>query len=99
MLSIKRRARVNSILAETAKIIEKKYSIKPCGVGTAMPGGPIRELILCFDTKSVQTKQQLRELLIISAQELLRQVNEDKDIQEFLKETTFYCKKYSNYHL
>src|SRR5882762_10275059 len=71
---------VNRILAETTKIIEKKYNIKPCGVGAAMPGGPIQELTLSFDTKSIQTKEQLRELLIKSAQELLKQVYENNEI-------------------
>ena len=36
---------VNSTLAKTAKIIKEKYDIKPCGVGAAMPGGPIQELL------------------------------------------------------
>ena len=80
---------VNSISAETAKIIEKKYNIRPCGVGAAMPGGPIQELTLCFNTKFMYTKEKLRELLIMSAQEFLRQVNENNDIQKFLKERPF----------
>ena len=54
---------VNSILAKTAKIIKDKYDLKPCGEGAAMPGGPIQELTLCFDTKYPYTKDQLRELL------------------------------------
>lgn len=83
---------VNSISAKTAKMIEKKHSIKSCGVGAAMPGGPIQELSLCFDTKFINTQDQLRELLIMSAQEFLRQVNGDNDIQEFLKERPFTIK-------
>src|SRR5271154_137354 len=83
---------VNNILAKTAKIIKDKYNLKPCGEGAAMPGGPIQELTLCFDTKSIHTKEQLRELLIMSAQELLRQVNGNNDIQEFLKERPFNIK-------
>ncbi len=83
---------VNSILAKTAQTIEKKYYVKPCGVGAAMPGGPIQILTLCFDTKSIHTKEQLREVLVTSAQELLRQVNENNDIQEFLKERPFTIK-------
>ena len=55
---------VNSILAKAAKIIKDKYNIKPSGVGAAMPGGPIQEVTLCFDTKYPYTKEQLRELLI-----------------------------------
>ena len=37
-----------------------------------MPGGPIQELTLCFDTKRPHNKEQLRELLIKTANELLR---------------------------
>lgn len=80
---------VNSLLAKTAKIIKEKYNLKPCGTGTAMPGGPIQEVILCFDTKLPYTKNQLRELLIKSAEELLNQVNEDQEIQQFLKYQPF----------
>lgn len=80
---------VNNILAKTAKIIEKKYNIKPSGTGAAMPGGPIQELTLCFNTRSPNTKEQLRYLLIKSAHELQKQVIENKDIQEFLKERPF----------
>jgi hypothetical protein len=80
---------VNSLLAKTAKIIREKYNLKPCGTGTAMPGGPIQEVTLCFDTKLPYTKNQLRELLIKSAEELLNQVNEDKEIYQFLKDQPF----------
>lgn len=80
---------VNSILGKTAKIIKDKYNLKPCGEGAAMPGGPIQKLALCFDTKYPYTKEKLRELIIKTAQELLNQVNENKEIQEFIKEPPF----------
>lgn len=83
---------VNSLLAKTAKIIKEKYNLKPCGTGTAMPGGPIQELTLCFTTKHPYTKEKLRELIIKTAQELLKQVNENKEIQEFIKEPPFSIK-------
>lgn len=83
---------VNSLLARTAKIINDKYNIQPCGVGVAMPGGPIQEVTLCFDTKFPYTKEQLRQLLIKSSEELLRQVNQNKEIQEFLKVKPFTIK-------
>jgi hypothetical protein len=83
---------VNSTLAKTAKIIKDKYNLKPCGEGASMPGGPIQELTLCFDTKYPHTKEQLRELLIKTAQELLGQVNQNKEIQEFIKEPPFTIK-------
>jgi hypothetical protein len=83
---------VNRILAKTAKIIKDKHNIKSSGVGVAMPGGPIQGVTLCFDTKYPYAKDQLRELLIKSSTELLRQVNENKEIQEFLKERPFSIK-------
>ena len=48
---------VNNTLARTAKIIDKKYNINPCGAGASMPGGPIQEVTLCFDTKHPYTKE------------------------------------------
>ncbi len=83
---------VNSTLAKTAKIIKDKYNLKPCGEGVAMPGGSIQELTLCFDTKYPHNKEQLRELIIKSAQELLYQVNENKEIQDFIKTKPFTIK-------
>lgn len=83
---------VNSILAKSARIIKDKYNLKPCGEGASMPGGPIQKLALCFDTKFPYTKSQLRELLIKTAQELLNQVNGDKEIHQFIKEPPFTIK-------
>jgi hypothetical protein len=78
---------VNSILSSTAKMIKKKYKIKPCGTGASMPGGPIKELALCFDTNDQLSKQDLRKLLIECADELLAQVQLNDKIQPFLS----YC--------
>jgi hypothetical protein len=83
---------VNSILAKTAKIVKDKYNLKPSGAGAAMPGGPIQELTLCFDTKYPHTKEKLRELIIKLAHELLNQVEENNEIQEFLKYKPFKIK-------
>lgn len=77
---------INSTLATTAKIIQEKYNIRPSGVGVAMPGGPIQEVTLCFDTKYPNTKEQLRQLLLKTAQELLDQINNNKELQEFIKD-------------
>ena len=77
---------VNSTLAKTAKIIRDKYNLRPCGEGAAMPGGPIQALTLCFVTKYPYTKEWLRLLVIESAHELLKQVNENNEIQLFLYE-------------
>jgi hypothetical protein len=83
---------VNIILARTAKIIKCKYDLQPCGEGASMPGGPIQELALGFDTKQPYTKEELRELLVKTSQELLTQINENTEMQEFLKERPFTIK-------
>jgi len=80
---------VNNTLARTAEVIKNKYGLKPCGVGASMPGGPIRRLTLCFDTKNRYSKEALRNLLIQTALELLGQVNNNDDIQPFLIKQPF----------
>ena len=83
---------VNSTLARTAKIIQEKYKIKPCGSGAAMPGGPIQELVLCFDIKGPFTKEELRKLLLQCAQELCDQVTTNEEMQQFLAKPPFTIK-------
>jgi hypothetical protein len=83
---------VNRILAKTAKIIKDKYNLNPCGEGAAMPGGSVQELTLCFTTKCPYTKEKLRELIIKIAQELLTQVNKNKEIKKFIKNPPFTIK-------
>lgn len=75
---------VNQTLAKAAKIIKKKYQLQPVGEGAAMPGGPIQELTLEFDANARYTKEQLRDLLIKSAKELLEQIQTNEEIQPFL---------------
>jgi hypothetical protein len=83
---------VNSTLAKAAGSVKKKYNIDPSGEGAAMPGGPIKKLTLCFDTKDILTKNDLRKLLIHSSQELLDQINANQDIQQFLIKQPFTIK-------
>ena len=83
---------INSTLAKAAKLIQEKYNIRPSGVGVAMPGGPIQEVTLCFDTKCPNTKEQLRQLLLKTAQELLGQINNNNELQEFIKNPPFTIK-------
>jgi hypothetical protein len=83
---------VNSISAKAAIAIEDKYNLRPCGAGVSMPEGPIREITLCFNTKHPYTKEQLSTLLIKAAHELLNQVIENEEIQEFIYESPFTIK-------
>lgn len=82
----------NHILAHTAIIIKDQYNLVPCGEGVSMPGGPIQKLALCFNTKYPHTKEQLRKLIIKTAQELLNQVNTNQEIQKFIKAPPFSIK-------
>mgnify|MGYP003429451552 FL=1 len=83
---------VNQILADAAKIIRDKYCLHPCGAGAAMPGGPVRGLLLSFDTQRPHTKEELRKLLIETAHVLLNQVTQNKEIQQFIYEKPFTIK-------
>lgn len=83
---------INNILTRTAKIIKKKYHLNPCGIGVAMPGGPIQEVTLCFDTAFPKTIEQLRELLIQVAEETLTQISSSEELQKFIKPSFFTIK-------
>lgn len=84
---------VENILDQTAQTIKYKYKIQPSGEGIAMPGGPIRELALYFDTKDQLTKEQLRKLLVKCSLELVDQINANSEIQQFLKAKPFTLEK------
>ena len=83
---------VNNLLAKTANIVKIKYNLTPSGSSASMPGGPIRKLSLCFNTQYPHTQDQLRELLLKSADELVIQVNRSNEIQEYLNEPPFTIK-------
>ncbi|MGK5595557.1 MAG: hypothetical protein ACSNEK_09425, partial [Parachlamydiaceae bacterium] len=53
---------VDKTLAKGAKIIKKKYGLRPAGLGASMPGGPIRKLNLAFQVKGPLSKDELRRL-------------------------------------
>ena len=80
---------VNITLDETAKMISKKYQLRPCGAGVSMPEGPIRWLTICFDTETTTTKEDLRKLLINSAQIVVNYISSNEEIQPFLKVRPF----------
>ncbi len=69
------------ILGKTAKIIEKKYGLHPSGLGLAMPGGNLKEFIICFNTEKELKKEELRILLFKCASELLDQINANQEIR------------------
>ncbi len=83
---------VNKTLNDSAIFLKNKFNIRPCGEGASMPGGPIRNLSLCFTVTGPLPKEQLKKILIDCAQHLMQQVNENKDIQPFLEHAPFTIK-------
>lgn len=80
---------VNIVLVNSANVIERKYKIRACGSGVSMPEGPIRWLTICFDTEKTATKEELRKLLINSAQIVVDFITSNEEIQPFLKVRPF----------
>lgn len=83
---------VGKVLNNATKVIQKKYKIKASGTGISMPDGIVGHLGLAFTTKSSLSKNELRKLLVGGGQELLKQINDNKDIQPFLKTAPFTIK-------
>src|SRR6185503_14696086 len=77
---------INRTVVSAGKNIKEKYNLELNGASARVTGGSLQTLKLNFYTKYPYTKKQLREFLVQSTQELLNQFNEDKMIQNFLKE-------------
>ncbi len=90
--AVKASKSVGEILDSTTKVIQKKYKLNACGSGISMPGGIVQELGLAFTTKNTLSRNELRKLLIEFGQELLQQINNNKNIQPFLKTAPFTIK-------
>jgi len=75
--------------------LQKKYPLHACATEMMMPGGTVKKLTLCFQTKTLLSRSQLRILSIECGEELLRQVNFNKHIQRFLVKNPFTIKEVS----
>lgn len=83
---------ISDIQTNTAKMIQKKYNIQPCGAGVSMPGGPVKTITLCFDTRRPLSRNHLREVLVASGEMLLSNILINDEIQSFLKDKPFTMK-------
>jgi len=75
--------------------LKKKFPLHACGTGMMMPSGVVQKLTLCFQSKTLLTRNQLRVLLIECGEELLQQINSNKHIQRFLVKNPFTIKEVS----
>ena len=80
---------VENILYNTAKIIEKKYHMKPVEAGAAMPAGEINKFHMSYEVHSSLSKNQLRVLLLNISNVLLNQITANVKIQTYLVKTPF----------
>ncbi len=83
---------VYATLAKSVKIIQKKYGLRAAGLGSAMPGGPIRELVLAFQAKGPLSKDELRKILILAAREVVSLVTNNQEMQQYLYDPPFTIK-------
>lgn len=83
---------VHDILGKASKAIKKKYGLRPFGTGAAMPGGVVKVLILAFETRDQLSREELRGLLVNSAQELITQAQINGKIEQFLEKPPFEMK-------
>jgi hypothetical protein len=81
------------ILEGTAAFAHKRYPLHACGTIMMMPGGVVKELGLCFQAKTLLSRDQLRILLLECGNELLQQINSNKHIQRFLIKRPFTVKE------
>lgn len=92
-LYISKEARVvHDILEKSADAIETKHNLALCGEGAAMPGGVIKVLMIDFRSRSHLSKEELRKLLIESAQEIVNQAEKNEKIEEYLEKPPFELK-------
>jgi hypothetical protein len=80
---------VNKILNQTANILKHRYNMKPIATNVAMPGGIVKLLGLDFQLLGPLEKEKIRNILIDSAQELLKNINADAEIRPYLESYPF----------
>jgi hypothetical protein len=80
---------VNTLLAQAAKQLEKKYHMKVIGEGAGMPRRVINLLILSFRINGSLTQDEARKLLVECVEEFLQIANSDEKIRPYMKNFPF----------
>jgi hypothetical protein len=80
---------VNSLLDKNAKFLSKKYKMRAIVTNVAMPGGVVKLLGLDFQIQGPITKNELRKILINSANDFISTINQNKDIHQYLEHNPF----------
>lgn len=80
---------VNKLLGQIANHLSKKFNMNPIATNVAMPREVVKLLGLNFQLVGPLTKEELRKILVNSAQDFLSSINADKDIQSYLERIPF----------
>lgn len=80
---------VNELLSVSTMKLKKKYKMRPSGTGVAMPGGVVKKLGLDFHITGPLSKDDIRKILVHSAQDFLSYINADKEIRPYLDHFPF----------
>src|ERR1700733_8991151 len=75
---------VNQQMGYSAKMLSKKYNMRPCATSVAMPGGNIKYLELEFNIRGPLKQNIIREILISSVHDFLNNINNDKELCSYL---------------
>jgi hypothetical protein len=76
---------VNKQMGYSAKMLSKKYNMRPCATTVAMPGGNIKYLELEFTICGPLQQDVIREILINSIHDFLNNINDDSMLCFYLK--------------
>jgi hypothetical protein len=87
---------VNGLLCRIEHSLEKKYKMKTIGTNVAMPGGVVKLLGLDFHIRGPLSREEIRKILIESAQDFLTMVNSDEAVRSYLENYPF---KIENVHI
>lgn len=83
---------VNNLLDKIAVSLRKEYKMKPVATNVAMPGGVVKLLGLDFQIIGPLSRDEIRKVLIESAQDFLACVNSDEAVRPYLENYPFEIK-------
>lgn len=75
---------VNKQMGYSAKMLSKKYNIRPCATTVAMPECDIQYLELKFDVLGPLPQDTIRKILINSIHDFLNNINNDQELCSYL---------------
>ncbi len=83
---------VNDLLYKISQSFEKKYKMNAIATNVSMPGGVVKLLGLDFQIRGPLSKNEIRKILIDTAQEFLTSVNSDVAVRPYLENYPFKIK-------